>query len=430
MFVCPECGQSYERAGHCTADGARLADGATDSLLGKTIGSYRVARLIGAGGMGAVYKGVQPSIGSRVAIKVLSHDPARSQTLVERFFSEARAINVIRHEHIVNVLDLSALPDGRPYIVMEYLDGEPLSSLLERCRAPLGTRSAGRVLDALSAAHAKASCTAGGGRCCHAQRAQVLIPGSRSCAADRDAGLSTHCARCSYSAAVAEQALAGRRRAPDVYALGVILFEAATSKRPFEADRSTSYGCSSAAPSAPRSLRRTCPQHTTVIRGAQKDRRSLSVTSSSPKRGRSAFRQSRLVRLSVSQGRTASMTAAARPQPAPIAIGVRVRGHTPAGRQWPGATPRRLPCSRCGRRNHNRRAHELGWARRCSLRSAACCSSALPCWSCCSAVRNVSTRPRESRASRRSSPRIRGVPSPFAEPDTAQSPTGAKMFDP
>src|SRR4029434_2313599 len=115
------CGSSNAGPGFCASDGVALEDGSRDDLLGRTVGSYRIAQRIGAGGMGEVYRGVQPHIGSRVAIKVLSHECAKSPALVERFFAEARAVNVIRHENIVNVIDLSALPDGRPFIVMEHL---------------------------------------------------------------------------------------------------------------------------------------------------------------------------------------------------------------------------------------------------------------------------------------------------------------------
>src|SRR5882757_9529594 len=160
MFVCPECGAAAPVAGHCTADGTLLAPVGEDLLLGTTIGVYRVARLLGIGGMGRVYKGVHPAIGSRVAIKVLSRECSDRRELVDRFFAEAKAVNLIRHENIVNVLDLATLPDGRPYIIMEYLDGAPLASIVEHAvqvQAPLTlggiARLTAEVLDALAAAH-------------------------------------------------------------------------------------------------------------------------------------------------------------------------------------------------------------------------------------------------------------------------------------
>src|SRR5262245_9738170 len=131
MFVCAECGASQPGEGHCTADGSQLVSSGDDALLGTTNGAYRIARLLGVGGMGRVYKGVHPQMGSRVAIKVLSRECSDRRDLVDRFFAEAKAVNLIRHESIVNVLDLATLPDGRPYIVMEYLDGSPLASILE-----------------------------------------------------------------------------------------------------------------------------------------------------------------------------------------------------------------------------------------------------------------------------------------------------------
>src|SRR5580658_4174472 len=110
MFVCGECGSAWPTPGTCSACGGHLAEASEDPLLGQTVGAYRVARLIGIGGMGRVYKAVHPQIGSRVAIKVLSRECADRRDLVERFFSEARAVNLIRHESIVNVLDLAVLP--------------------------------------------------------------------------------------------------------------------------------------------------------------------------------------------------------------------------------------------------------------------------------------------------------------------------------
>ncbi|MBX3125991.1 MAG: serine/threonine protein kinase [Polyangiaceae bacterium] len=157
-FVCSECGRSYPAPGFCTEDGGGLYDNAFSPLAGQQLGSYRIARLIGQGGMGEVYLGVQPEIGSRVAIKLLAIDAARSPTVVERFFAEARAVNVIRHEGIVSILDLARSPDGRPYIVMEFLDGAPLAQVFEDHRPmPLGAlmQIAIWVLGALGAAHAQ-----------------------------------------------------------------------------------------------------------------------------------------------------------------------------------------------------------------------------------------------------------------------------------
>jgi serine/threonine-protein kinase len=158
MFVCAECGRSFPAAGFCTEDGGTLADGSGEPLLGQMVGSYRIATLLGKGGMGAVFKGVHPSIGSRVAIKFLSQECSQHPALVERFFAEAKAVNLIRHDNIVTVSDLASTPDGRPYIVMELLDGAPLSAYMKRYGGlPLGAlcRVTAEVLDGLGAAHAQ-----------------------------------------------------------------------------------------------------------------------------------------------------------------------------------------------------------------------------------------------------------------------------------
>ena len=125
-------------------------------MIGTTVGSYRIERQLAQGGMGTVFLGVHPGIGSRVAIKVLSDRCAQDPALVERFFSEARAVNLIKHESIINVLDLAKLPDGRPYIIMELVEGQTLGHIIRRTRPPLGglARAMDEVLAALAAAHA------------------------------------------------------------------------------------------------------------------------------------------------------------------------------------------------------------------------------------------------------------------------------------
>ena len=248
MFVCPECGSSLSVPGHCPADGTQLAPIGEDVLLGTTISAYRVARLLGIGGMGRVYKGVHPQIGSRVAIKVLSRECSDRKDLVERFFAEARAVNLVNHESIVNILDLATLPDGRPYIIMEYLDGAPLASLIEdgverRAALPLGgiARLTAEVLDALGAAHAKGIVhrdlkpdnifVAPSGR------PKVLDFGIAKLSDVNHASTRTGSLLGTPHYMSPEQA-AGKpvdHRA-DIYAIGVILFECTTGRKPFLAE--------------------------------------------------------------------------------------------------------------------------------------------------------------------------------------------------
>ena len=249
MFVCPECGASQQGPGTCSADRTELASIAGDALLGTTIGPYRIARLLGIGGMGRVYKGVHPQIGSRVAIKVLSRECSDRRDVVERFFSEARAVNLIRHESIVNVLDLSTLPDGRPFIIMEYLDGVPLSAVIEQAQLrgvplPLGglARLAVDVLDALSAAHLKGvvhrDLKPDNIFVTPAGRPKVLDFGIAKLQPELG-GSATHTGSLLGTPHyMAPEQAAGRPvdARSDIYAMGVILFECATLTKPFVAD--------------------------------------------------------------------------------------------------------------------------------------------------------------------------------------------------
>ncbi len=108
--------------------------------------------------MAQVYRGEHATIGRPVAIKVLSRSLASETSVTERFLREARASSKVRHENVVEVTDFGELPDGRPFIVMEFLEGENLERTLrregrlpwERVRPMLL-----QVLAALQAAHAE-----------------------------------------------------------------------------------------------------------------------------------------------------------------------------------------------------------------------------------------------------------------------------------
>jgi tRNA A-37 threonylcarbamoyl transferase component Bud32 len=93
---------------------------------------YRIVRLLGEGGMGAVYEGENVRIRRRVAIKLLHAEVARRADVVQRFEREAQAAGRIGSEHIVEVLDLGDLPDGARFMVMEFLEGESLAAYIKR----------------------------------------------------------------------------------------------------------------------------------------------------------------------------------------------------------------------------------------------------------------------------------------------------------
>jgi serine/threonine-protein kinase len=155
--TCPDCHNSYDDdVLHCPEDGVSLTGGVADDLIGHTIGSYRVVRLLGKGGMGSVYMAEHPAIGSKVAIKFLHPQYSHDEKIVDRFFNEARAVNVIGHDNILKILDLNVTDDNRHYFVMEFLHGRPLQSLLKG-GGPVTLEVAGpivlQVCDALGAAH-------------------------------------------------------------------------------------------------------------------------------------------------------------------------------------------------------------------------------------------------------------------------------------
>lgn len=95
-------------------------------------GKFEVRRLLGQGGMGAVVEATHLLRQARVALKFMSPEVLQIPGVVERFLNEGVAASRINNDHVVKVLDVSKLPNGQPYMVMEYLDGEDLESLLYR----------------------------------------------------------------------------------------------------------------------------------------------------------------------------------------------------------------------------------------------------------------------------------------------------------
>ena len=118
-------------------------------------GKYRLGRLLGEGGMGAVYEGEHTGLGSRVAIKLLS-EHIHNERAIARFRREARAMAAVRHDNVVTVTDTGTDEEGTPFLVMELLEGESLNALIKRERKltpEAAVPIAMQMLSGLAAAH-------------------------------------------------------------------------------------------------------------------------------------------------------------------------------------------------------------------------------------------------------------------------------------
>jgi serine/threonine protein kinase len=124
--------------------------------VGQTIGNYRITSRLGEGGMGVVYLAEHPVIGKKVALKAIHPELSRNAEVVSRFVTEAKSVNQIGHEHIVDIADFGTTPGGEFYFIMEYLQGEALSDRLKRENRLDATRAmvvGAQIADALDSSH-------------------------------------------------------------------------------------------------------------------------------------------------------------------------------------------------------------------------------------------------------------------------------------
>ena len=158
--TCPACNAPFKAgANFCGVCGSALSHiGPTDDpYIGATIGGrYVIQSIIGRGGMGDVYLAVHEQLGQRVAIKFLPERLSDQPEIVRRFFNEARSTCRVNHPNAVSLNDFGQSPNGALYIIMEYIEGEPLSAIVRRDgRLPLPTilDVTVQICDALYAAH-------------------------------------------------------------------------------------------------------------------------------------------------------------------------------------------------------------------------------------------------------------------------------------
>ena len=155
--VCPHCGTEYETvARFCPADGTALRPKGADTLIGHVLADrYHILKRIGEGGMGRVYLGEHVKMNRQCAIKVMSQTLVNDAESAARFAREASNAARIIHPNVAAVFDYGE-SEGVIYLVMEFVDGEPLARILKR-EAPLALERAidiaSQIADGLGAAH-------------------------------------------------------------------------------------------------------------------------------------------------------------------------------------------------------------------------------------------------------------------------------------
>ncbi len=223
----------------------------SDSLIGRTIGVYKILSKIGQGGMAEIYQGFHPALRRHVAIKLLGRSLQADPQSTQRFQREAQAIASLRHSNIVQIFDFGPFEGGH-YLVMEYVEGTDLRVEMDRRRFEERDFAPNEILHILDQ-------IASGLDYAHRQGIvhRDVKPGNILMTTDgqailTDFGLAMLRDRVSQislghtfgtPAYIApEQALDSRAAVPqsDIYALGGLLYEITTGHLPFEAESAIS----------------------------------------------------------------------------------------------------------------------------------------------------------------------------------------------
>ncbi len=159
QLYCPSCEKTFGGGERCPDDNTKLVRlGTRDPLIGRELdGRYTISERIGQGGMGAVYRAHQHSVGRDVAVKVVNAHLVSDTEVVKRFLREARLASRLGHPNAVSVLDFGQTDDGVFFLVMELVAGRTLDVVLkdERVLRPERVVKIGvQICDALEAAHA------------------------------------------------------------------------------------------------------------------------------------------------------------------------------------------------------------------------------------------------------------------------------------
>ena len=223
-------------------------------MIGEILGSYRIVRELGQGSMGAVYVAEHTILQRLAAVKVLLPMFSTDEVMVQRFFNEARALTAIQHPGIVQVFDFGSKADGSAYLIMEFLEGEPLADRLlrlGRLSLPEALRIARHCARALAAAHATGVIhrdlkpdnvlLVSDGEVDGGERAKLLDFGIAKLSDEKRFGLSqTHTGSVLgtplYMAPEQCRSASDVDHRTDIYALGCVLFHMLCGRPPFVGD--------------------------------------------------------------------------------------------------------------------------------------------------------------------------------------------------
>lgn len=249
MKLCTTCNQHFDEDQElCPTDGIKLVDAGKGPLIGKTLDDrYRILCSVGQGSMGSVFKAIDETTGREMAVKLLHSARMGDPNAQRRFLREAKTISALNHPNIVKLFNFGKLDDDQPYIVIEFLKGITLSNKI-RMSDHISLSDAlpilRQVMDAVSEAH----------------RAQIIhrdlkpdnIVLEKNVVKVLDFGVAKmiydtgeHTGAltldgkvCGSPGYMSPEQCRGEELdfRSDVYALGIVIFETLTGRRPFHAD--------------------------------------------------------------------------------------------------------------------------------------------------------------------------------------------------